>query len=54
MYRQIAKHYSENKQYDLAEKYYLKAGMPIEAFEVYISCGKWENALRVARENLPE
>jgi len=38
----------------LAEKYYLKAGMPIESFEVYINCGKWESALRVAKENLPE
>lgn len=28
--------------------------MPIESFEVYINCGKWESALRVARENLPE
>lgn len=28
--------------------------MPIESFEVYINCGKWEQALRVARENLAE
>jgi intraflagellar transport protein 172 len=53
-YRQIAKHYADVRQLDLAEKYYLKAGNPVEAFEIYIKSNKWEQALRVARDNLPE
>ena len=53
-YRQIAKHYSTVRQYDFAEKYYLKAALPVDAFEMYTQSGKWEHALRVAKENLPE
>jgi len=36
-FRQIAKHYSEVRQQDLAEKYFIKAGQPVDAFEMYIS-----------------
>ena len=54
LYKQIAKHYSNVRQYDFAEKYYLKAALPIEAFEMYTKANKWEHALRVAKENLPE
>ncbi len=53
-YRQIAKHYVEVRQYDLAEKYFVKAALPIEAFEMYAKASKWDQALRVARDNLPE
>lgn len=54
LYKQIAKHYADVRQYDLAEKYYLKAGVAVEAFEMYAKSSKWEHALRVARDNLPE
>ena len=53
-YKQIAKHYSDVRQLDLAEKYYLKAGSPVDIFELYIRSNKWEQALRVAKDNLPE
>lgn len=53
-YKQIAKHYADVRQLDLAEKYYLKAGAPVEVFEIYIRANKWEQALRVAKDNLPE
>ena len=53
-YKQVARHYADVKQYDLAEKYYVKAGAPVEAFELYIRSNKWELAFKVARENLPE
>ena len=53
-YRQIAKHYCEVRQYDFAEKYFIKAGLPVEAFEMYAKTSKWEKALKVARDNLPE
>jgi intraflagellar transport protein 172 len=53
-YRQIAKHYASIRQYDFAEKYFLKAALPVDGFEMYAQAGKWENALRLAKENLPE
>ena len=53
-YRQIAKHYWTVRQYDFAEKYYLKAALPVDGFEMYAEAGKWEQALRLAKENLPE
>ncbi len=53
-YKQIAKHYADIRQYDFGEKYYLKAGLPVDAFEMYAKSSKWEHALRVARDNLPE
>jgi len=31
----------------------LKSSQTVEAFEMYASVSKWENALRVAKENLP-
>lgn len=48
-FRQIAKHYASIRQYDFAEKYFLKAALPIDAFEMYAQAGKWEHALRVAK-----
>jgi hypothetical protein len=38
----------------LAEKYYLLAGQPVDAFEMYISYQKWDMAYRVAKNNLPQ
>lgn len=40
-YRQIAKHFASIRQYDFAEKYYLKAALPVDAFEMYAQVGKW-------------
>jgi hypothetical protein len=31
----------------------LKAALPVDAFEMYAQVGKWEQALRLAKENLP-
>ncbi len=53
-YRQIAKHYSEMRQQDLAEKYFLLAGQPVDAFEMYIGYQKWDLAYKVAKNNLPQ
>ena len=53
-YRQIAKHFASIRQYDFAEKYYLKAGLAVDAFEMYAQAAKWEHALRLAKENLPD
>jgi intraflagellar transport protein 172 len=53
-YKQIAKHYAEIRQTDLAEKYFIKSGSPVDAFEMYVKAGKWEQALKVAKDNLSE
>jgi len=53
-YKQIAKHYSDVRQYDFAEKYYQKAGIPLESFEMYAKASKWDQAYRVARDNFSE
>ena len=53
-YKQIAFFYSESKQYDLAEKYYLSAGLPIEAFEMYVTVGNCDAAIKTTKENLQQ
>lgn len=41
-YKQIARHYAEVRQYDLAEKYFINAGAFVEAFEMYVRANKWD------------
>jgi len=53
-YKQIAQHYADVRQLDLAEKYFLKAGAPKDVFEIYIRANKWDQAFRVARDNFPD
>ena len=53
-YEQIAKHYADVRQLDLAEKYYVKAGRYEAAFEMYIRVNKWEQAYNVIDSHLPE
>jgi len=31
-FKQIGQHYAHIRQHDLAEKYYLQAGLPVDAF----------------------
>lgn len=53
-YKTIAKHYSEVRQLDLAEKYYINAGEFVEAFEMYVRANKWDQAYQVITRYLPE
>ena len=53
-YKQIAKHYAEVRQLDLAEKYYVNAGEFVEAFEMYVRANKWDQAYQVISRYLPE
>jgi intraflagellar transport protein 172 len=41
-YKQIARHYAEIRQMDLAEKYFINAGEFVEAFEMYVRSNKWD------------
>lgn len=53
-YKQIAKHYSEIRQLDLAEKYFINAGEFVEVFEMYVKANKWDQAFQVISRHLPE
>ena len=41
-FKQIAKHYAEIRQHDLAEKYYIQAGEYVDTFEMYVRANKWD------------
>jgi intraflagellar transport protein 172 len=43
-FKEIAKHYAEVRQLDLAEKYFVNAGEFVEAFEMYVRANKWDHA----------
>ena len=47
-FMRIANHYRDKKRYDLAEKYFVQAGKPNEAVDMYTRANKWEAAHRVA------
>lgn len=47
-YQQIADHYHSIKDHQLAEQYYLKAGLSQEAVDMYIKADLWEEAYRLA------
>ena len=53
-YKEIAHHYGEVRQFDLAEKYYVKSGEYIECFEMYVNANKWDQAFKVISRYLPE
>ena len=53
-YKKIAIHYAINKQYDDAELYYIKAGLPIDAVDMYTNANMWEIAHQLAMKYIPE
>ena len=53
-YKEIAQHFADVRQFDLAEKYFTKAGEFIEAFEMYIKASKWDAAYKIISRYLPE
>ena len=46
-YKIIAQHFEETKNYDDAEKYYIKARCPQDAVEMYTRIKKWEKVHKV-------
>jgi hypothetical protein len=44
----IARHYENARSYEDAEKYYIRAGIPGSAVEMYTRVDKWEQAHKVA------
>ncbi|KAI8469208.1 MAG: intraflagellar protein IFT172 [Monoraphidium minutum] len=53
-YKRIAQHYAANGSLPEAEAFFLKAGLPLDAVDMYSRAGKWEAAQKVARGYLPE
>lgn len=47
-FKRIARHYDEARQWEEAERYYIKAGLAGDAVEMYTRAGKWEAAHKVA------
>lgn len=47
-HKQIAQHYEETLSFDLAEKFYVKAGTPEEAVAMYSRANMWEAAHKLA------
>lgn len=47
-YRRIARHYQEAKSYQEAERFFVKAGEPEQAVEMYTRANRWDEAHAVA------
>eukprot|EP00597_Dinobryon_sp_UTEXLB2267_P013909 CAMPEP_0170126096 /NCGR_PEP_ID=MMETSP0020_2-20130122/19456_1 /TAXON_ID=98059 /ORGANISM="Dinobryon sp., Strain UTEXLB2267" /LENGTH=1612 /DNA_ID=CAMNT_0010358929 /DNA_START=619 /DNA_END=5457 /DNA_ORIENTATION=- len=53
-YKQLARHYEENRQYDLAERCYVSAGQHHLAVEMHTKLGNWEIAHKIAMSYMSE
>lgn len=51
---QIARHFAEIRKYDQAEKFFVKAGEYVEAFEMYVRANKWDKANQLIIHYLPD
>lgn len=46
-YKKIADHFSGVQEFDVAEKFYIKANHPKECIEMFNKAGKWDRAFKV-------
>jgi intraflagellar transport protein 172 len=53
-YKLIASHYEDARHHEEAEKYYVKAGLWLEAVEMYTRINMWDAAQRVAQGYMSE
>lgn len=47
-YKRIARHYEESLNFESAEKYYVKAGAPQDAVDMYTKGNMWDSAHTIA------
>jgi intraflagellar transport protein 172 len=47
-FRQIAQHFASINNYESAERYYVKAGVPQDAVDMYVASNMWEQAHKLA------
>ena len=53
-YIDIGRHFEFQRKLDLAEKYYLKSGDPMQAFNMYVNSGKWDKVEQIAKKYLKD
>lgn len=53
-YKQLARHYEETAQYDLAERCFISADQPSLAVEMHTKLGHWEIAHKLAMNHMSE
>ena len=53
-YKQLARHYEDSRQYDLAERCYVSADQPQLAVEMHTKLGHWEIAHKLAMSYMSE
>ncbi|XP_029847708.3 intraflagellar transport protein 172 homolog [Ixodes scapularis] len=51
-YAKLAHHFQSAAEYEMAEHFFLEAGMTKEAIEMYNSAGRWEKAHKLAKLHL--
>ncbi|BDA43673.1 probable intraflagellar transport protein 172 homolog [Coccomyxa sp. Obi] len=54
LYRRLAAGYEASRQLDAAEGYYIKAGLPVEAAQMWLRAKQWARAVHVASQHLPD
>ena len=53
-YQQIARYFESARNYAEAERFFLRAGLPQDAVEMYSRANKWDKAHRVATEHMTQ
>eukprot|EP00049_Salpingoeca_infusionum_P011387 m.198132 g.198132 ORF g.198132 m.198132 type:complete len:1733 (+) comp14914_c0_seq4:203-5401(+) len=53
-FKLLAEHYGDVRDLKMAEKYFLKANNPRGAIDLYVKCGKWEQAHKLSARHLPK
>jgi intraflagellar transport protein 172 len=53
-YKRIAQHYESTGNLEEAERFYVKAGVAVQAVDMYSRAGKWDAAQKVARGYLSD
>ena len=49
-YIDIGRHFEFQRKLDQAEKYYLKSGDPLQAFNMYVNSGKWDKVEQIVKK----
>ena len=49
-YIDIGRHFEYQRKLDKAEEYYIRAGEPMQAFNMYVNSGKWDNVQQIAKK----
>ena len=46
-YKKIADHFASVQEFEVAEKFYIKANCPKDCIEMYNKAGKWDRAFKI-------